>query len=652
MRTRLSYLMSNKAFTLIIFLLCLIFALTQFYLNSHSLFTPDELWVAHSVYNKYRLSLPYRDFEPYKTIVGYYIFLIPLSMTQDPVTGLIYLKYFLTFINTICLFLCAITCTRFFSYSGIIISIAALISTNFFINYPADIRVDLLAYWCSLFSILFLLRKQFIWAGLLMGLAFCISQKVLWYGIAADMALGVVWLLFQDQRKELYHFILFNLSCLIIISLYLIFWISVSNFHSVINNVFYQAAVVYKINLYQPQIPLMLGQIIKTDLFYLIFWMLSVLSLLVKTQQTNLPQRVFILSFAWFSMLFLIIYKQPFFYSAIAVLPPLLLLYADFFTWFADIFVNPIKVLCNNRYLIYFFIITTLAILSIKIEFIFLPTFVMSIITVLLILMPINIYLCIKTTRFRKLSFYCFYFLSFVAGILFPLIGNSQIFQSEGYKYQQLAIHITNKLLQENNSYIAGVDLLYNKNQPVSGNFFLEQNILFLDHQQPALQPLMLTALDLNPAVTIANIIESIKKQPVKIFIHCEFMDRLPLLLDFLTSQYAHLWGNIYIYGPEFSKGETAIDIKFSGNYSLVSNEAIFLDGKKIPPHAHVNLAVKTYQSIAYNNYRLILEPEDLGKLPNKYTTDVPERLFEECKKIYINHKMRCVYFSIRPVKT
>lgn len=639
----------KKSFLLLLAFFCLIFFGSQFYLSSHSLFTPDEFWVAHSVYTKYRISLPYRDFAPYKTVLGYYLFLIPLMLTQDPVTGLIYLKIFLTFINTVCLFICSLWCTRFFSNPAILVSLLILICSNFFISFPADIRVDLLAYWCSLISVILILEKRYAYAGILIGLAFCISQKVIWYGIAAEVALGLVWLLFQRNRKDLFSIILFNIGFMTIISLYLLFWISISNVNVVIDNVFYQAATVYKINLYD-DIHVMLSCILKENLFYLIFWILSVLSLLVQTSNKKLVQRVFIIIFAWVSMFFIIVYKQPFFYYTIAVLPPLFLLYADFFTWLNDINHHQIKIVIKGRFLIYIFLVATLSILSVKIEFIQLPTPSMSIIMGSLVVMPVIIYVIMQQNRFSKFNFTILYLLVFISGILIPLKENFNIFLKEGYQYQQLAMRVVNQLIKEKSTYVAGFDLIYNKNQPISGNSFLEQNILFLHHPNDAdLQKLLLASLDLSPSASLEKLITEINKQPVKIFIHSFFLDRFPpKLMKFLTSQYAYLWGNIYIYGPQFFKGRTTIDIKFSGEYKLESSLPIMLDGKKIMPHTLVSLNAKTYQSSAEQDYRLILQPKGLEPLPKKYYAEVPERLIEECQVRYINHKRVCVYFTIQ----
>src|SRR5579862_6329854 len=94
--------------SLVLLIGCLIFACLQIYLNYHTMITPDEFWFVHSVYHKYRLLVPYRDFAPYKSVFGYYLLLLPTFIINDPYYTLVWIKHFITVYNALFLFICSL----------------------------------------------------------------------------------------------------------------------------------------------------------------------------------------------------------------------------------------------------------------------------------------------------------------------------------------------------------------------------------------------------------------------------------------------------------------------------------------------------------------------------------------------------------------
>src|SRR3990167_7391495 len=78
-------------FWLILVSFCLCYLIFEFFFNAYTMLTVDEFWFAHSVFRFAHL-LPYRDFFPYKTVLGYYFLLFPLLLGNGIFSTLILIK--------------------------------------------------------------------------------------------------------------------------------------------------------------------------------------------------------------------------------------------------------------------------------------------------------------------------------------------------------------------------------------------------------------------------------------------------------------------------------------------------------------------------------------------------------------------------------
>jgi hypothetical protein len=200
--------------------LCLGYLGFEFFLNSYSMLSVDEFWFAQRTY-QYKNNLPYRDFSPYKTVIGYYLLLLPMLIPHSLFGMLIFMKNAITLLNTLVLFSASIWLTRFFSSLAILVTLILLMATDVVLTYSTNIRVDLFAYWFCFFSLLFLLEQRYFLAGMLLGLGFATSQKALWYLLASNFALSISWLIATRHIKTLWPILKFNFTTLFIITLYI-----------------------------------------------------------------------------------------------------------------------------------------------------------------------------------------------------------------------------------------------------------------------------------------------------------------------------------------------------------------------------------------------------------------------------------------------
>ena len=101
-----------------------------------------------------------------------------------------------------------------------------------FLERSSVLRVDMLTAWIGLFSLLFLLDRRFVISGALAGLSFLVSQKGLYFNLAAAAALLGQWLLVQRNRQAFLDGIAFACASAATIGGYLVAWAQFSSFAS------------------------------------------------------------------------------------------------------------------------------------------------------------------------------------------------------------------------------------------------------------------------------------------------------------------------------------------------------------------------------------------------------------------------------------
>lgn len=615
--------LSTKRFFFWFLLICSSYVCIQFFLNAHVMFSVDDFWFAHRSYD-YKEKLPYRDFLPYKTTLGYYFLLIPMLAVKGAVGTLIYTKNVIMLVNIIA---CAITAAwlqRYFSRIAILLSFILILFSDTVLSTSNDIRADLLGYWFSLFCLLSLLEKRYVLAGLFLGIGFFITQKVIWYWFASNVAL-FSYCLYID-RRNFKAILLFNLSIILMIIAYLAFWSYISNWHTVINSVFGEAAIMYKLDTYA-QFRKIYWAFITTYNPLLFLWPLTVVSLFISfTHDTTYNKRFFITVFSLTILLLLIPYKQLFPYYLQISIPILLVLFSAFFTWLMQLFT------ASNLHLKIHLKWVGIILLSYSIIiFTTIISFSLPLVYAFLLALPLLLFLYVffqarnyhvNTNYFSNLSFA----IIFLIGTICPgiLLFKKTYLYTDG-AYQKANIAAVNQLLKESGDYVAGVELIYNRNQPINGlKHLMIPAIDYLSAPSDKLRPVMLTSLDEDPTATANIIIHTLENSLVKFYVNNYRIQQLPSnIKNYLHLHYAHWAGSIYLYAPHVAAGKQHIKIKFSGNYLIDSpfKGNISLNGRKRKIGSTITLMKGTYLSKASMYYRLKLI-YNTNLLPDKFKAD------------------------------
>ena len=103
--------------------------------------------------------------------------------------------------------------------------------TNF-LERSFEVRVDMLSTLLGLFSLLLLLGRRFVFAGVLCGLCFFFSQKGVYYILSTEAALAA-WVIVKRDRSSLGDAVRLNLAMLAVLAAYMGAWSVLSSLSSV-----------------------------------------------------------------------------------------------------------------------------------------------------------------------------------------------------------------------------------------------------------------------------------------------------------------------------------------------------------------------------------------------------------------------------------
>ncbi|HUO87280.1 MAG TPA: hypothetical protein VM617_07800 [Thermoanaerobaculia bacterium] len=189
----------------------------------------DELQGATEV-ERLRDRLPYRDFPPYKTVLGYYLQLPVLVAAPGWWSGLLLVKLEMALTVAVTLAWAAVRLARRLRPGAVLLALAVLLSTSNFLERSAELRVDMPTALAGLVSLILLFeggRRGAGWAGAWAALAILISQKGAFYPLAGGAALGLDALLRRD-REGLTAAVRFAVAGLAVGAAYLAFWAAVA----------------------------------------------------------------------------------------------------------------------------------------------------------------------------------------------------------------------------------------------------------------------------------------------------------------------------------------------------------------------------------------------------------------------------------------
>jgi len=149
----------------------------------------DEFDHASHVYQLTQ-GLPYRDFTPAKTLLGFYLLLPALAAGTQEWISMLAMKVEIAGLTTLGLWLAALRLRRHFGAPAIVGALGLLCTQSTFLERSSELRVDMLSALAGLVSLLGLLERRPALTGAAAGCAVLMTQKGCYFVLALGGALA------------------------------------------------------------------------------------------------------------------------------------------------------------------------------------------------------------------------------------------------------------------------------------------------------------------------------------------------------------------------------------------------------------------------------------------------------------------------------
>jgi hypothetical protein len=278
---------------------------------------------------------PYRDYPPYKTVLGYYLQWPPILLGKLPWQALLLTRQEMAIINTIALAAAALYLRRLYHWGAVMCGLVLTVVMSDFLERSSEIRVDMLTAWAGLFSLLFLLDRRWAIAGALAGVSFLISQKGVYYCLAGGAAVGLVAVT-SPRGSRIGPLIRFGGGSALTISAYMLFWIAVSSWYDVIYAVFLRplrATGVVRGELYDIRQMFWRQTIIRNPIFYLVGFLALIQLGLGPRKDVHQERDRPLLAYGTILMALALSNNQPWPYFFVLIIPTLFVLNVSFAEW-------------------------------------------------------------------------------------------------------------------------------------------------------------------------------------------------------------------------------------------------------------------------------------------------------------------------------
>lgn len=450
----------------------------------------DGAYEAHQLLTR----VPYRDFPPYKTVLGYYVQLPPVVVATDPWTGLMLSKVWLALINTVCIFVVTLSLSALFSPAAAVASELLLVCVSTFLARSSEIRVDMLTAWAGLFSLLLILRRRWLLAGVIAGASFLVSQKGIYYIVAANAAAGATWLFESRDRKAFRDLLVLNIGVAAAVLGYLAFWSIVATPWSVIHATFLAPANIAFGHLYDLT-EYWTRTVEQNPVYY--GGALAGFAVLIAARFRGRAGPTHVMVVAYGMTLFALCawHRQPWPYFFVILIPTLMVVHAAC-----------IDVLLRERF-----------------EARLAPLIVLGLIM--------------------------------LGGVAYPLTFIPEMLSRDNH-YQRYVVRLAHSLLGKGDTYLAGNDLVYDREQT-----------------HPALRRLgaaRLAAMREWPTQRVQTLIDEVDRGRPKLVIMDYRSGGLPRALKFyLARRFDPFSASVYLYAPLVTPDERTFDIWFDGEYRV-----------------------------------------------------------------------------------
>jgi hypothetical protein len=312
----------TRRFHLVVFTIVAVYCALQCLYIAHLPLVMDEFDGAYEAYHL-RHAVPYRDFTPYKTVLGYDVELLGTFAARSVWPRILAIKTEIVLINCAVLFAAALTLSRMVSRSAVAAALALLVLCSTFLERSSELRVDMLTAWAGLWSLLALLRRRPAWAGALAGVSFLVSQKGAFYIVAGAVALGIEWLLERKNVTRFKAIVTYCAAAIGAIAAYIVIWGVATSFGPVLRATFVGGAQAAMVGSYDIR-SLYWEQIIGRDPAY---FALVAVAFVVTAIRGNLLACLY----TGVVLVQAALYSQPWPYFFVIIFPTLFVLQAFFF---------------------------------------------------------------------------------------------------------------------------------------------------------------------------------------------------------------------------------------------------------------------------------------------------------------------------------
>jgi hypothetical protein len=195
-----------------------------------------------------------------------------------------------------------------------------------------------------------------------------------------------------------------------------------------------------------------------------------------------------------------------------------------------------------------------------------------------------------------------FWVLFLLVGLLFPLYTRIPIVLARENDSQRYAITLASRMLRKHDTYLAGIDMIYTREQSPKSIAWLDKPSLDVIHKTP-----------------IGTLTTDLEAHPPKLVIGNYRVDSLPSLIRrALRSDYEHFWSSVWLYAPIVRSPQ--FPIAWSGDYSLVAEGPVLIDRQLIQPGQFVHLLRGTHlASTTGFRLRLAASKKIVDSLDPKY---------------------------------
>lgn len=187
--------------------------------------------------NRLRTELAYRDFRPPKTVLAYYIELLPMLAIRDPWNGMTAAKVELALLAAVMLAGAAFALRGRIDDRAILAALALLVVMSNFLERSGELRPDAPATLFGLASLLFLIAQRPLLAGVACAAAFLCTQKGIYFVGAGELALVAVWLRERTGQRFRSLFI-YNAAAAGSLVAYFAFWSVLASRQAVFSSIF------------------------------------------------------------------------------------------------------------------------------------------------------------------------------------------------------------------------------------------------------------------------------------------------------------------------------------------------------------------------------------------------------------------------------